>query len=318
MDDVVAKKPATRRRAGPAGSEPQRSPIRLTHGSKLLYPVEGLTKEDVAAYLEAIAPRMLPFVEYRPVSLVRCPNGQQKNCFFQRHPSAHMPAGFKPFPFREKDGTVADYLTLEGLAGIVGCAQIGALEIHGWGARVDDIEHPDRLVFDLDPAEDVAFAAVKSAAFAMREALDALELQSFVLLTGGKGLHVVAPLEPKQEWPVVRAFARAVAEHFVQEAPDRFIAAMSKAKRPGKIFIDHFRNERSASAVMPFSPRARAGAPLAWPIDWDDLIGIERADTVTLTTYGDFTGVEPWRDYLKSRRSLSEAALEAMHVEAES
>ena len=322
MDDVVAGKPAAESHGTAASKgEARRSAaaapaVRLTHRTKLLYPVEGLTKEDVANYLQAVAAEMLPFVERRPVSLVRCPDGRQKYCFFQRHPSAHMPAGFKPAAVPDNDGTSADYLTLEGVEGIVGCAQIGALEIHGWGARVDDIEHPDRLVFDLDPAPDVAFEAVKTAASTMREALEALNLKSFALLTGGKGIHVVVPLEPRHEWPVVKRFARAMAEHFVEHEPARYVAAMSKAKRNGKIFIDHFRNERSASAVMPYSPRARGGAPLAWPVEWSDLASIDRADAVTIATYSDRLGSKPWRGYFEAKQALSEAALQALHVEA--
>jgi len=286
--------------------------VRLTHPQKLLYPAESLSKEDVARYLEAVAPFMFPYIERRLLSLVRCPEGQEKECFFQRHPTAQMPTQFKPFPLRKKTGGSETYLYGENEEAIAACAQIGVLEIHGWGSRIDAIEKPDRLVFDLDPAEDVPFTRVRDAAKKMREALQAIELESFSLLTGGKGIHVVVPLEPDREWPEVKAFARGLAEHFVTHEPDSFIATMSKAKRVGKIFIDHFRNERGATAIMPFSPRANPGAPVAWPINWEELREVTSASAVSIAHLGERDPALPWRGYFKTRQRISDAAMRAV------
>jgi len=288
--------------------------VRLTHPQKLLYPAEGLSKEDVARYLEAVAPYMFPYIERRLLSLVRCPEGQEKECFFQRHPTQHMPSAFREFPVRKKSGGSETYLYGENEEAIAACAQIGVLEIHGWGSRIDDIEKPDRLVFDFDPAEDVPFTRVKDAAVKMKDALQAIELESFPLLTGGKGIHVVVPLEPSREWPEVKAFARGLAEHFVTHQPESYVATMSKAKRGGKIFIDHFRNERGATAIMPFSPRSRSGAPVAWPLDWAELSKITQASAVSIAHLGERDPAQPWRDYHKTRQKISDAAMKAVGI----
>jgi bifunctional non-homologous end joining protein LigD len=256
---------------------------------------------------------MLPFIDRRLVSLVRCPDGTQKACFFQRHRSQGMPESFVAFAVREKDGDTEDYLYVDGVDGLLSCAQIGALEVHIWGSTIDDIERPDRLVFDLDPAEDVAFSAVKDAALKMREALEAIGLASFPMLTGGKGIHVVAPLRPERDWPVVKATARALAEFFADRQPDRFVATMTKAKRGGKIFIDHFRNERGSTAVAPFSTRARKGAPVAWPLRWTDLPRVKQPGLVTIANAADHdpTG---WEGYSSVRQGIGEAVLSALGV----
>jgi bifunctional non-homologous end joining protein LigD len=287
--------------------------VRLTHPEKLLYPDEKISKGEVASYLAMVAPHMLPFIERRLVSLVRCPDGTRKACFFQRHRSQGMPESFVGFAVKEKDGDTEDYLYLDGIDGLLSCAQIGALEVHIWGSTIDDIERPDRLVFDLDPGEDVAFSAVKDAALKMREALEAIGLASFPMLTGGKGIHVVAPLQPERDWPVVKATARALAEFFAEKEPGRFVATMTKAKRGGKIFIDHFRNERGSTAVAPFSTRARKGAPVAWPLRWTDLPRIAQPGLVTIVNAGehDPTG---WEDYSSVRQGIGEAVLSALGV----
>jgi len=257
---------------------------------------------------------MFPYIERRLLSLVRCPEGQEKECFFQRHPTQHMPSAFREFPVRKKSGGSETYLYGENEEAIAACAQIGVLEIHGWGSRIDDIEKPDRLVFDFDPAEDVPFTRVKDAAVKMKDALQAIELESFPLLTGGKGIHVVVPLEPSREWPEVKAFARGLAEHFVTHQPESYVATMSKAKRGGKIFIDHFRNERGATAIMPFSPRSRSGAPVAWPLDWAELSKITQASAVSIAHLGERDPAQPWRDYHKTRQKISDAAMKAVGI----
>ena len=250
----------------------------------------------------------------RLISLVRCPGGHDGQCFFQRHGGSGLPVYFKTMPVRQKDGKTGDYLYLTDKSGLVSAAQIGVLELHIWGSRIDDIERPDRLVFDLDPSAELDFGAVKDAALHIRDVLDALGLTSFPLVTGGKGIHVVAPLIRRHEWPVVRAFAEAVAKRLSDDRPERFVAVMSKARRKGRIFIDYLRNERGGTAIAPYSPRARKGAPVAWPVDWDDLGKVRRADQFRLddVSVNDATG---WAGYVDVRQSLKNASLEVLGLD---
>jgi bifunctional non-homologous end joining protein LigD len=289
--------------------------VRLTHPDKVLFPQQGITKRDLAEYLDAVSDRILPYCAGRLISLVRCPEGRSKKCFFQRHAGSGLPEELEAMGVRSKDGSSEDYIYLTGKPGLVATAQMGVLELHIWGSRIDDIERPDRIVFDLDPDPSVNFAAVKTAATGMRDALDALGLRSFALLTGGKGIHVVAPLTRRHEWPTVKSFTKALAERFAENEPDRYIATMSKAKRKGRIFIDYLRNERSATAISPYSVRAREGAPVAWPVTWKELDGIEAANVVTVeNVYDRLRAPDPWKEYADVRQSLTAAALRALGV----
>lgn len=289
--------------------------VRLSHLDKVLYAEQGLTKHDLARYYDKVAPVMMPIVAGRLVSLVRCPEGSGGQCFFQRHGSGGLPDAFARHPVAEQDGGKEDYVALTGPEALIAAAQVGVLEVHIWGSRVDDIERPDRLVLDLDPAPDLDFCAVAAAAEEMRDALAALGLKSFPLLTGGKGIHVVAPIARKHEWPVVKAAARALAERFAKAEPTRYIATMAKAKRKGRIFIDYLRNERGATAVAPFSPRARAGAPVAWPVSWAELAQFDAPNAVTIADVLEGRRKpKPWPGYAKLRQSLTAAALKALGV----
>ncbi|MBN9018191.1 MAG: non-homologous end-joining DNA ligase [Rhizobiales bacterium] len=290
--------------------------VHLTHPERVLYADAAITKADLAAYLEQVAPVMLPHLARRVVSLVRCPEGAAKACFFQKHASAGMPDALHTTPVTEKDGEAEDYLFIDSADGLVAAAQIGTLEFHIWGSHVETIEQPDRMVFDLDPDPSVAFGAVKQAAIDIRDALQALGLESFPLLTGGKGIHVVVPIEPEAEWPRIKAFADTLARRFAEDEPDRFVATMSRAQRTGKIFIDHFRNERGSTAIAPLSPRARPGAPLAWPVDWDALPDFKAANTVTIGNVGEHDPGASWQRYFGLRQRLSDAVFEALGVEA--
>jgi bifunctional non-homologous end joining protein LigD len=290
--------------------------VTLTHPDKVLYADQGITKLDLARYFEAAAPRMLPYAARRLVSLVRCPDGASGQCFFQRHGSAGLVPPFRSLTVREKDGDHDDYLYLTNAAGLVRAAQMGVLELHVWGSAIDDIETPSRIVFDLDPDPSVNFDTVKRAAVRLRDVLDALDLKSFPLLTGGKGIHVVVPVRRRHQWPVVKEFARALAQHVAQDAPDRFVATMSKAKRKGRIFIDYLRNERGATAICPYSPRARKGAPVAWPVTWKGLDDVPGAALVhvndAIARFGD---ADPWTGYGEVRQELGKAALRALGVD---
>lgn len=288
--------------------------VRLTHPDKILYPDQGLTKRELAEYLAGVAKHMLPFAARHPLSLVRCPDGINDKCFFQKHLSASMPKSFKTLSIREKNGGKADYLYVEDVAGIVAAAQIGALELHVWGAPNHDLEHPDRLVFDLDPDESVSFAEVKAAAGDFRSILEAAGLQTFPMITGGKGIHVIAPLDGSNDWDEVKSFAGGLARSFAERDPDRFIATASKAKRKGRIFIDWLRNERGATAILPYSPRARKGAPVAVPVGWSELSRLKAAaafDTVAVLKRLKSAKTDPWPNYWK-KQHLGKATIEAV------
>jgi len=251
--------------------------IKITNPDRIIFPESGQTKGDLAAYYAAIAPLMLPYAGSRPLSLVRCPQGRSKQCFFQKHDSGSFGPAVKHVPIREKDGGSEDYLYVTDAAGLRSCVQMGTIEFHAWLCRSDAIEAPDRLIFDLDPDEALGFKEVVSAAKQLRDTLSDLGLVSFAMLSGGKGVHVIVPLRPGHSWEAHKDFARRFAEALATAEPERFVATMSKAKRKERIFIDWLRNQRGSTAVVPFSARAREGAPVAVPIAWDELDTMKNA-----------------------------------------
>jgi len=266
--EVVAEQPE----ATPAAPK---SGIAITHPERRLFDDSTVTKGELAAFYDTMAPAILPFAANRPISLVRCPQGRGKHCFFQKHDAGSFGGQVHHVEIREKDGSTEPYLYLDAADGLVACVQMGTIEFHGWGASIGDVEKPDRLVFDLDPDEGLGFAEVKTAAADLKAHLAEIGLVSFALLSGGKGVHVVVPLTPEAEWPAVKDFADRFAQALAQAEPHRFTATMSKAKRKGKIFIDWLRNQRGATAVMPYTVRARAGAPVAVPVTWSELAKID-------------------------------------------
>ncbi|AKM10204.1 DNA ligase D [Croceicoccus naphthovorans] len=260
-----------------ASAAPKEDAVEISSRDRIIFPDIGQTKGQLADYYTAIAPLMLPFAAQRPVSLVRCPQGRAKKCFFQKHDSGSFGPHVHHVPIREKDGGTEDYLYIEDTAGLLACVQMGTIEFHGWAARSDDVEAPDRMIFDLDPDEGLNFDAVKKAARDIRDRLADLGLVSFAMLSGGKGVHVIVPLEPDHSWDAHKDFARRFAEALSMAEPDRFTATMSKAKRKGKIFIDWLRNQRGSTAVAPYSARARPGAPVAVPVAWNELRDTDNA-----------------------------------------
>ena len=261
-----------------SASVPDQSPsVEISSRERVIFPDRGQTKGQLADYYAAIAPLMLPFAASRPVSLVRCPQGRAKKCFFQKHDSGSFGEHVKHVPITEKDGGTEDYLYVEDAAGILSCVQMGTIEFHGWGSRVANVEKPDRMVFDLDPDEGLGFGDVRQAAKDIHGRLADLGLTSFAMLSGGKGVHVVVPLKPGHSWDEHKDFARRFAEALAMAEPELFVATMSKAKRKGKIFIDWLRNQRGATAVLPYSARARTGAPVVVPIAWEELKAIDNA-----------------------------------------
>ena len=235
-------------------------------------------------YYEIVAPLMLPFAERRLLNLFRC---RQERCFFQRS-RAHPPSGrdFGPpvqfEPVTQKNGRTEDYLYVTNSDGIVTCAKVQTVEFHGWGSRAGTVETPDRMVIDLDPGEGVTFEQVKSAALQVRRSLQAVSLEGFALLTGGKGLHVVVPLMPEAKWPEVRGFAKAFCTALAEADPARFTVALPKAQRRSRIFLDFLRNQRTATAILPYSARARDGAPVAAPVTWEELPDLQSAQAYAI------------------------------------
>jgi bifunctional non-homologous end joining protein LigD len=264
--------------AKPSLALPPDLAVSLTHPERVLYPDSELTKLDLAGYYAQVAEWMLPYVKDRPLSLVRCPDGQTGKCFFQKHAVPSTPKALRRVEVAERGATV-EYVCVEDVAGLLALVQMSVLEIHPWGSRRDRLEYPDQIIFDLDPGEDVAWTAVITAALAVQERLQDDELESFVKTSGGKGLHVVAPLAPRRhDWPDVKAYCREIAEQMSADDPQRYVAKMTKSARGGKIFIDYLRNDRGSTAIAPYSTRARIGAPIATPLAWDELSKDIRAD----------------------------------------
>lgn len=292
---VVHQKPTTSKRTTPNGVAPVAQPPRelqaeasrfkLSNPEKVLYPNVGITKRELLDYAAMVAPRMLPHVVNRPLTLVRCPNGEGKPCFFQKHPGAKA-SGLRSVPIREKEGK-ADYAAIDDAVGLFGLVQLGVLEVHTSGAMADDFEHPNLLVFDLDPDPTVGYAEVVRCALRLRELFASASLESFVKTTGGKGLHVCVPIEPTLEWSEAKAFTQNIAKALVKESPQRYVATQSKAQRHGKIFIDYLRNGRGATFVAPYSTRARPNAPVATPLFWEELTPDLKPDHFTVRNVGE-------------------------------
>jgi bifunctional non-homologous end joining protein LigD len=261
-----------------AAAEKMVSGIRITHPDRILFAETGLTKEDLAEYYVDIADDMLPHVAGRPLSIVRCPEGQDGGCFYQKHLSPGMPAAIMPMRLRER-GAFKKYVSVRDVHGLIALVQFGVLEIHPWGCSPNNIEVADRVVFDLDPDPAVPWARVVAAAKEVRERLSAVGLQSFVKTTGGKGLHVVAPLAPAVPWDRVKSFTQAFAAQMAADAPKDYIAKSSKSARRGKIFIDYLRNQRGATSVAPYSTRAKPGATVSMPVDWSELGARVKSDS---------------------------------------
>jgi len=245
--------------------------IRISNPDRVVFPDGDVTKGELAAYYRAVGPLMTEWAANRPISLVRCPQGRAKKCFFQKHDSGSFGPHVHHVPILEKNGRHEDYLYVADVAGILTCVQMGTIELHGWGSKIEDVERPDRLVFDLDPDVGLGFDEVKRAARDLHRHLADMGLQTFPLLTGGKGIHVVVPLTPQAKWPAVKDFAQRFSIALAQAEPERFTANLAKASRTGRIFLDYLRNQRGATAVMPYSARAREGAPVSAPISWDEL-----------------------------------------------
>ena len=280
--------------------------VQLSNPDKVLYPEQGITKLALAEYYDAVADRMLPHVRNRPISLVRCPMGRAKKCFFQRHAGSGVAPQIREVEISGFEDSGA-YLYLTGKAGLIVLVQMGVLEIHPWGSKVDRPLKPDRLIFDLDPGEGVAFPDVVTAARDVRRFLDKLAIVSFLKTTGGKGLHVVAPIARRYSWAQAKSFAKAAAEALAAQNPQRYLTRISKAERKGRIFIDYLRNDPTSTAVGPYSTRAREGAPVATPLFWDELTAKLDPAGFTIATVAARVrrhGADPWTGMDRLHQSL--------------
>ncbi|WP_437682649.1 DNA ligase D [Sorangium sp. So ce131] len=305
---ATGKAPRAGRRGG--AEKVEVAGARLTNPDKVLYPGQGITKLALAQYYAEVADRMLPHVADRLLTLVRCPEGQGKPCFFQRHEAEGLSEAIRRTIVEEDDGK-RTYLYVQNAEGLVSLVQMGALEMHIWGSRADRIEQPDRMVFDLDPAPDLPWERVAEAARTVRHLLETLGLRSFVKTTGGKGLHVVVPIQAQRGWDEVKPFTKAVADALVRYDPARYIATLSKAKRTGKVFIDYLRNGRGATAVAPYSTRARPGAAVATPIAWDELDAPLDPAAFTIETVPRRIAArdDPWAELGSVRQSITSAMM---------
>jgi len=303
----------------PAPSEktPLKSaPVKLTHPEKVLDVASGLTKKQLAEYYWAIAKHMLPHVEGRPLSLVRCPEGSEKPCFYQKHVNHLLPPGIGSVDVPDKKGKIEPYITLSTAEALAGLAQLGVLEVHPWGSRNDDLERPDRIIIDLDPDTAIDWSRLAESAEEVRKKLKKIGLESFLKSTGGKGLHVVVPIVAEYDWSVIKQFAHAFVLQMEEEQPKLYLTKMSKAARKDRIFLDYLRNERGATAVAAYSPRARTGAPVSLPLPWSDLKLSERPvfRVADFNQWKSRAGRDPWKRLLTIRQRLTSKTLDLLEV----
>ena len=256
--------------------------VKITHPDRIVFEEGKITKGDVARYYAAVASFLLREIKSRPISLLRCPSGIKADCFYQRNVGFGLGADVYPFVWKYK-GRSYKYIYVTDEKGIMEMIQMGVIEIHPWGATIDKVHTPDRMIFDLDPDPSVPFSEVKKAALEIRRRLKQAGLESCLKCTGGKGLHVVVPLAPTSSWADVKGWASAFAHQMVEEAPDQYVATITKSKRAGKILIDFFRNDYTATGIASYSLRARPGAPVAVPLEWRELTTLNSANQFGMT-----------------------------------
>lgn len=291
----------------PKQNEPSSKLVKFTNLDKVLYPKLGTTKKNLITYYESVAELILPHIKNRPLTLVRCPHGAAAKCFYQKHYNESVPKSLKEVLI-EENGGVEPYIYLNNVDGLLGIVQMGVLELHPWGSTIKNVEKPDRIIFDLDPAPDVPWVEVIATANLLRQFLEQLGLISFVKTTGGKGLHVVVPIRATLDWDEIKDFTKRIADLIVELNPKKYIATMSKAKRVGKVFIDYLRNSRGATSIAPYSTRAKPNATIAMPLYWDELTTKIHSDSFTIDNVNkrlkSLKG-DPWEDMLKTKQSIT-------------
>jgi bifunctional non-homologous end joining protein LigD len=288
--------------------------VRISSGDRIVYPDADITKLQLAEYYAAIADWMLPYVADRPLTVVRCPQGRAKQCFYQKHAGEGLPDTIGRVEVKEDNGT-AEYLTVDSAQGLVALVQFGTLEFHPWGCRTDRLERPDWMVFDLDPGEGAQWKQVVAGAKELRERLASLEFETFLRTTGGKGLHVVVPLTRRQSWGDIKEFSHLIADRMAADSPDDYIATSSKAKRHGKVYVDYLRNAEGATSIASYSTRARSGAPVATPLAWEELTARLRPDQYNVSNILDRLAklkVDRWEDFASIKQSLTKSVLKKL------
>lgn len=306
--------PVLAAKTSPAKQPEEHAPVRLTHPDKIFDEESQLTKQQLADYYWAIAPYMLPHIAGRPLSLVRCPEGSDKPCFFQKHVNAMLPPGIEAIDVPDKKtGKPEPYITLSTPQALAGLAQMGVLEVHPWGSRNEDLEHPDRIIIDLDPDPAIPWKTLSAAALEVRNRLKKLGLESVLKTTGGKGLHVVVAIQPQHDWTTVKEFAHNLVLGMEKDRSDLYLTKMTKAARKGRIFLDYLRNERGATAVAAFSPRARVGAPVSMPLGWSELKNQElpKFQVTHFDEWRNRLKRDPWKAVFEKKQHLTEAMLQA-------
>ncbi len=302
--DIVREIPRSTRK--PSTEKPARASVSLTHGDRLYWPEEGVTKAGLADYYTEVWRYMGPFVAGRPLALVRCPNGIAGEHFFQKHAWKGMN---RNIALAKDPQDEEPYVSIDDLNGLIGLVQAAVLEIHPWGSMIGNWERPDMIIMDLDPGPDVAWSRVIAAAEETAERLRQTGLVPFVKTSGGKGLHIVCPLAAKAEWPAVKAFTKGIAEAMAADSPDRYVSTITKSKRHGKILIDYLRNQRGSTAVAPYSTRARPGAAVSMPLSWEELspaIGPDYFTVLNVPTRLAALHSDPWADFRKAAEPLQQ------------
>jgi bifunctional non-homologous end joining protein LigD len=281
--------------------------VNLSHPDKLLYPDVNITKLDLANYYNKISEWILPYITNRPLTLLRCPNGQKKKCFYQRHLMVKT-ENLHAITLTDKTHKREPYLYVKNKLGLMALIQLGVLEIHPWASQIDKLEKPDYITFDLDPGSDTEWKKLIETAFLIKEHLQKINLQSFVKTTGSKGLHVVVPIKRLYSWEKIKVFAHTFAQYLALQNPQLIVANMSKMKRKGKIFVDYLRNQRGASSIAPYSTRIRANAAVATPLNWDELTTRIKSDTFTVKNLPQRLAKlkrDPWSDFFILKQKLS-------------
>jgi bifunctional non-homologous end joining protein LigD len=277
--------------------------IKISNPDKIIFEDTKITKADVVRYYQSVSERMLPFVGHRVLSIVRCPKGVSHTCFYKKHPGPGS-KGIITIPISTGSGETEDYFYIENVSGLLSEVQMGTLEFHTWGSRVDELEKPDVMVFDLDPDEGMELSRVRQGVMDIRSILTELSLNSYLKTSGGKGYHVVVPLKPSVDWDVFHDFARSVAEVMEKKWPERYTSNVRKAKRSGKIFIDWIRNGRGATSIAPYSLRARKGGRVSMPIAWDELDTVAPDGISMSEALLRIAGDDPWKDFYQNDQML--------------
>ena len=318
MSKSEAAKTPARRKSSSAGSAQDDviAGVAISNGGKLLYPEANVTKRELAEYYDVIGDWIVPHLADRPLTLVRCPNGWNKPCFFQKHANESISEFIDRIDIKEGSGE-KPYMMANSTSAVVALVQMGVLEIHPWGSRAPRLGFPDRLIFDFDPDESLGWDRVVEAVNVLRKLLETLQLRPFIKTTGGKGLHVVIPVEPKRGWDDAKAFCKAVAELLVRTFPDRFTSKITKSTREGRIFVDYLRNAENATAIAPYSVRAKANAPVAMPIAWEQLDNDLRFDHFNVRNVPTLLRRrrrDPWAELGSVKQTLTDAMLEQVGV----